>query len=374
MIFSNKLIRYPLNIVFEEPVCLVKEHKHLGLLFTDDLKWSKHIKIIGNKALQKIGLLFRLRAYLSRKQMETIYLNVIRPALEYASIIYDNSAVKDMLFLDNVQRKAALTCTGTLRRTHNSALVKELCWTELGTRRKVTKLVWFFKIKIFQSPQYLYNLILPNLMHFNTSRIVTRSTSLIAIKLVNTKCRTMKYYKSFFPDCIRNWNSMKLETVSNLSLVQFKSYINRVLVPEFVNVVLSKDYIYCSVGRVSKLLTQFRVGLSPLRYSLYNYCITDNPFCEKCGNNLESLEHYFLECQYYSNERTNLFSELTSLTLLFAETLYNYPPSPAEMLCYILNGFKTQRNNDTVCLNSLNVNKLLIRHVSQYIASTGRFV
>ena len=73
MIFSNKHISRPLNLIFGTSVTLVQEHKHLGITLSSDLKWKKHISIIVIKALQKIGSLYRVRAYLTRKQLENIY-------------------------------------------------------------------------------------------------------------------------------------------------------------------------------------------------------------------------------------------------------------------------------------------------------------
>ena len=299
MTFSNKKFKTPLNIVFGEPINAVKDHKHLGLLFSDDLKWTKHIHSIGNTALQKIGLLFRLRAYLSRKQMETIYLCVIRPALEYCAIIYDNSNVADMLFLDNVQRKAALVCTGALRRTHNYDLFKEVGWESLGIRRKVSKLYWFYKIYVLHSPGYLFNLVSSNIVFKNVNAIVTRSSNTGTHRLINTRCRTTKYYKSYFPCCIRSWNCLKFDLSSVLSLNQVKMELNKLFMPECSDVELSRDYVYCSTGRISKLITQFRVGLSPLRNSLFSYCIIDNPFCAVCGECVETLEYIFIFFFYF---------------------------------------------------------------------------
>ena len=56
MIFSRKrdrLIHLPL-LMNNVPIESVHSHKHIGLTFTDDAKWKKHISSILNKAWQRL--------------------------------------------------------------------------------------------------------------------------------------------------------------------------------------------------------------------------------------------------------------------------------------------------------------------------------
>ena len=61
--FSSK--RNILNIPKIEfnavPVKQVSEHKHLGIILSEDMKWSKHIAHITSKANQRLGALYRQR-------------------------------------------------------------------------------------------------------------------------------------------------------------------------------------------------------------------------------------------------------------------------------------------------------------------------
>ena len=57
MNFSCKLSKSLLKLNFNEPKSLVNEHKHLGLLLSDDMKWSKHIKCCVSSANRKLGML-----------------------------------------------------------------------------------------------------------------------------------------------------------------------------------------------------------------------------------------------------------------------------------------------------------------------------
>ena len=127
-------------------VVQVQMRKHLDIILSDDLKWKEHISYSSGRALQKIGLLRRVSSKLSRRQKESIYLYVIRPASEYGCIIYDNCLISDDVHLEYVQRRAAIVCTGAYSRTCTDLLIKELCWNSLKSHRKLLKMSHFFCI------------------------------------------------------------------------------------------------------------------------------------------------------------------------------------------------------------------------------------
>ena len=54
------------------PIMQVQEHKHLGIIMSQDLKWSKHIAFITSKANQRIGALYRQSQKMARVQIETM--------------------------------------------------------------------------------------------------------------------------------------------------------------------------------------------------------------------------------------------------------------------------------------------------------------
>jgi hypothetical protein len=61
---------------------------------------------------------------------------MVRPLLEYGDIIYDGSSENQVKQLEDVQRQAALACTGAYRHTKHVNLLEELSWPLLSQRRK----------------------------------------------------------------------------------------------------------------------------------------------------------------------------------------------------------------------------------------------
>ena len=100
----------------------VNNHKHLGLTFNDAHNWSSHIDNLVTKAAKCVGLLRRICCEVPRECLETLYRSMILPILEYGDIIFDGSPDTYIDRLENVQRQAALTCTGAYRHTKHAKL------------------------------------------------------------------------------------------------------------------------------------------------------------------------------------------------------------------------------------------------------------
>ncbi len=136
-----------------EVYCL--KYKHLGLIFTPNLSWSKHISAVIDKANQCLGVLEKNKYILSRKSLEIGCFSFIRPILEYGDLIYDSCSKSASDKLRNVQLEAARIVTGCKRHTSHSQLYSELGWIKLSDCRESNKLKKLYCISRFKTPQYL---------------------------------------------------------------------------------------------------------------------------------------------------------------------------------------------------------------------------
>ena len=72
-------------------ISTVSEHKHLGLVISDNGSWEKHIDMITEKASKRFNTLRKFR--LDQKPLEKIYYIFVRSLLEYADVIWVNMSV-----------------------------------------------------------------------------------------------------------------------------------------------------------------------------------------------------------------------------------------------------------------------------------------
>ena len=84
-----------------------------------------------------------------------------RPILEYGDIIWDNCSERDAALLEDVQVTAARIITGIRINSSRTILYNELGWDALSARRKVHKLILFYKIVYGLAPLYLLDLLKP---------------------------------------------------------------------------------------------------------------------------------------------------------------------------------------------------------------------
>ena len=114
----------------------VANHRHLGLTFRSDLKWTDHINQSILKATRQTNILKSLQYRLNRETLEVIYISFIRPLLEYACVVWDGCNQSDNTRLEKIQLAAARVVTGAMISTSTVKLYEETGWETLANRRK----------------------------------------------------------------------------------------------------------------------------------------------------------------------------------------------------------------------------------------------
>ena len=83
----------------------VESHKHLGIFFSKDCTWHKHIDHIKEEAWKRA--MRKLKFEFDRKSLDTVCFSFIRPILEYGGTIWDNCTQYEKAELDKIQNEAA---------------------------------------------------------------------------------------------------------------------------------------------------------------------------------------------------------------------------------------------------------------------------
>ena len=108
-------------------VASCETHKHLGLLLDKRLPFDRHVEELILRANKGVGLITRLRRYLPRNSLLTIYKALIRPHLDYGDVVYDYPGnASFMQKLESVQYNAPLAITGCFYSTSSEKLYCEL--------------------------------------------------------------------------------------------------------------------------------------------------------------------------------------------------------------------------------------------------------
>ena len=116
-------------------------HKYLGVLLSDEYKWSEHIDQVAKKANRSLGFVLRNTHGCSRHFKEAAYKSLVRPHLEYCSSVWNPHTQTNITKLERVQRRGARYAMSDHRRTSSvMSMIGELGWEDLATRRTVSRM------------------------------------------------------------------------------------------------------------------------------------------------------------------------------------------------------------------------------------------
>ena len=75
------------------------------------------------------------------------------------------------------------------------------------------------------------------------------------------------------------------------------------------------EWVSMNNRRYDVLLARLRSGCIDLNNYLFTIKKRDNPFCDYCTNDRETVEHYALHCQKYNDIRITFFNEIKALNV-----------------------------------------------------------
>ncbi len=324
MIISNrKNIVYPSLFLNGQRLTRVYDHKHLGMVFSHDMKWGAHIDSVLQKAFARLNGIRRLRMVVPRTIRETLYKALVLPIVEYGSVLIDNCSALLKQMLERLHRNAAVIVTGAFKTTSYVRLLDELGWDTLDDRRKLSRLCLLKKMQL--SKQAAHNnkpdniLVRPYLFNLLPGTVGDRAGYVLrnAGKIDNVRTRLIVSYNSFLPKTIRDWNSLFIAywqiehantSLQNTgSIDSFKARYRK----EYLrspNALNNLDY---NNGNIHH--TRLRLGLSHLRAHLFSHNLIDNPTCQFCNLEPETTDHYILRCPTYNNVRVRFLMDIANL-------------------------------------------------------------
>jgi len=106
-------------------------------------------------------MLRSLKFMLSRSSLEHMYLNFIRPLLEYGDVVWDSCTAELKNDIESVQNEAARIVSGATKLCNIHILLADLRWVTLACRRRKHRLTLLYKMKHGLTTNYLAHMI-PN--------------------------------------------------------------------------------------------------------------------------------------------------------------------------------------------------------------------
>ena len=315
----------------------VSAHTYLGVLFTGNLSWNKHIHLVEMKARKKLNMLQPLKYKLDRKSLDIMFHSFVSSSMYYAVEVWGGSYDSHLLKLEQIVVDGMRLVTGATARSNIVRLYDDTNWQSFSQHRDNTMLKMLFKMKNQLAPNYLNELLPDENQQYNEYNLRNGKN----LKLPITKRESLK--RSFIPTAITLWNSTPINIRQSSSLTEFKTRLR--------NADLTKIHYFYGKRWPAILHARLRIGCSKLNYDLcYNLHLPDiNPSC-LCGAKHETSKHFLMHCELYSEIRAVLKRKVESITKYDFITL--------------LTGSEDL---------SLEENRLVFDAVHEYILETQRF-
>ena len=239
-------------------------------------------------------MICKLNSFLPRSSLLTIYKSFVWPQIDYGDVIFDQAFnLSFQKKIESIQYNASLAILGAIRGSSMEKVYQELGLESLQSRRWMRKLCLFYKIYREKSPNYLFDIIPSN----NRFYALWNPEN---IPMLRTNHNFFK--NSFFPSVIIEWNKLDLEIRNSENLLTFKNKILSFIRPCSNSIYGINDALGVTY------LSRLRLGLSHLREhkSKHGFLDTVDPYCN-CGQDVESITHFFLHCPIFDNIRATFF-------------------------------------------------------------------
>ena len=183
-------------------VTVTDNHRHRGVVLSDDLKWSKHAQRILAAASKRAGLLRLMARDLPLPVASILFVYYVRPLLEYASPVWHGSLREEnAMSLERIQASAARSLLQADWFTPKEELFRQLGWPALRWRREITSLTMFHKV-LHSRPEPLRECL------FQYASATSARSRRKPFQLLLPHTRTTCYRESFFCRSALPWNSL----------------------------------------------------------------------------------------------------------------------------------------------------------------------
>ena len=215
-------VDYSLN---DSVISYVSSCRDLGVIFSSDLSWTDHYKVISRNAYNQLYVIKRsFSAFCPPHIKRLLYISLVRSKLSYCSQVWRPMLIKDIVTLEKIQRRSTRFITGTPSHSYRERLIS----------LHLLPLMYFYEyldvillVQSLQHPDDSFNIY--NYITFSSHTTRSSSSSKISLK----HCSTNRSRHFYFNRVARLWNALPPIDLS-LSLPTIKLHLNKFLWSHFL--------------------------------------------------------------------------------------------------------------------------------------------
>ena len=206
----------------EATIKQVNKSKTLGVVIDDHLTWNTQIDNIAKKVSKGIGMLRRIKEYVSTSTLIKVYNAIVLSHFDYCSLVWDECADYLLKKLQKLQNRAARVITGSSYEISSENILSELDWLPLKDRFRNKKAMFAYNVKNnIKLPQ---SMIGKYEMKNNSNHNLRNNNTDFVLK----KPKTNFMKKSITYSAASVWNDLpKCAKEKGIGVAKFKSILDR---------------------------------------------------------------------------------------------------------------------------------------------------
>jgi hypothetical protein len=189
----------------------VSEHKHLGVIIDDKLRWNAQVDHVCKIVSKNLFLLSKLQSIITLEARKLYYHAHIQPHFDYASIVWDG--LSDALFkkLNSLHRRAAKLINPDKSMTTDEKMIT-INMLPLDKHFFYVKAIYMYKVLNHNAPTYLNQLFSFSSSHYSAHKL----------NLKFPKPRLDIFKTSLCYDGVAVWNSLPIALKTLNTITAFK--------------------------------------------------------------------------------------------------------------------------------------------------------
>ena len=129
----QKKVCYSINLLINDNIIRHENSiKYLGIIIDSNLNWKEHVHELCKKISRGIGILSKLRYFVSKRILIQIYYSLNYPYLTYGVIIWGNTYWSNIKLLYIMQKKAIRIINFLTHQEHTSSYFKKYNFLKLA--------------------------------------------------------------------------------------------------------------------------------------------------------------------------------------------------------------------------------------------------
>ena len=178
--------------------------KTLGIIVDENIQWKTQIDSASKKISKSIGILRRVKPFVSQKTLMMMYSTLVLPYFDYCALVWGNCNKTLQERLQKLQNRSARVITGETYETRSENILKMLNWKTLKERREQQTIKLVNKALKGKCPRNISSM-------FNISFNGNYELRNNNVKLALSKPKTNAMKRSFSYQGAMIWNNQNLE-------------------------------------------------------------------------------------------------------------------------------------------------------------------